>query len=208
MINIKAILSLIVTSTPSEVARKFLLNLIPGFAIEKKCKIGLFNFLNLDKLDIENSKIGNFNIIKAKKLKVFNSKLGNFNSFYNFREIILIKDSIIGSNNLIKEKTKYNKIFFMSKAQISYTKKFFLNGGLYLGPNVVFGGIGSRIISSDNTHKTIFFGNTFIGSGAIFCSGVKIGKNVTIGARTVIGRKNLCLAGKYFSKKLILIENN
>ena len=158
---IKIILSLIATSIPSEIIRKLLLNSIPGFTINKDCKIGLFNLFNLNEFNAINSKIGNFNLFKSQKLTILNSKIGNFNKLLNFKEIILIKKSIIGSNNFIKEKSKYNKKIFMKRAQISYKKKIFLNGGLYLGSNVVFGGIGTKIIQSDILSKTIFFGDTW-----------------------------------------------
>ena len=69
----------------------------------------------------------------------------------------------------------------------------------------MLGGTNTKIITNNsNKSSTIFLRNIFIGSNVIILDGVRIYKDIIVGANTLID-KNLNKSGKYFSKKLIKI---
>jgi len=202
--KIKFILLFLITLLPINTLRVFLINITTNCKI--RGKIGFFNVFFCEDIKILNSKIGSFNIFTAKILIIENSKIGSLNKIFNFRKIKIINNSIIGSYNLIKEcnELKYN--FYMSKSQVSNKMNFFLNGSLFLGKDVVFGGLESHIVKNEKKQNTIFLKNIFIGSSTIILSGIKVSSNITIGAKSIV-KKSLCKSGLYTSKKLKLISN-
>ena len=91
----------------------------------------------------------------------------------------------------------------MNNSQISSNFRLILSKNLYLGKKVVLGGINTKIIDESNgvCKSTIFFKNIFVGSNAIIKNGVRLNKDIIIGANTLI-EDDLLLSGKYFSKKI------
>ena len=183
---LKGFLSLLATCLPFNFLRIFFLNLIPGFKTNDS-KIGFCNLFLNNEFILEHSKIGNLNIILM-------------------NQIICKNKSIIGSYNKIISKLP-NSILLMEQSQISFKNIFYLSKKTIIGKNVVFGGMNSKIFFNKSSDKdTIFKENLFIGSNCIFLSGIKLEKNIIIGAGTVV-LNNLVEPGLYYSKKLAKYEN-
>lgn len=183
---LKGFLSFIATCFPFNFLRIFFLNLIPGFKIND-CKIGFCNLFLNNQIILQNSKVGNLNIILV-------------------NQIVCKNKSIIGSYNKITSKLP-NSILLMEQSQISFKNNFYLSKKTIIGKNVVFGGMNSKIFYNKSSNKdTIFKENLFIGSNCIFLSGIKIEKNIIIGAGSVV-LNNLMEPGLYYSKKLTKNEN-
>ena len=74
------------------------------------------------------------------------------------------------------------------------------------GKNVVFGGMNSKIFLNRSLEKNTSFGeNIFIGSNCIFITGIKLEKDIIIGAGSVV-LDSIIDPGLYYSKKLIRNE--
>ncbi len=193
---------------PFNILRIFFYNLISGINI-KKSYIGFFNFLIASKITIENSHIGSFNFIKIKNLNIKNSLFKNFNFLNNFKTFYINKKSIVGSFNIFNNNVYKNTFFFSNRSQISNKIFVEMNTNMILKKNIVFGGHGSKIIKNEKDKKRTFFNeNIFIGSHTIIETGVNIkSKNLTIGACTIVDF-DIHNPGKYFSKKIKLINEN
>jgi len=193
---------LLISLLPINFLKIFVYNLFKNINISYDSKIGIGIIFISKEINIINSKIGHLNYFNCKKLSVYNSKIKNKNSFININHLKLSNNAIIGSYNKIfsRKKKIYIKMF---RSQISSNFRFQLSNSLYLGKNVVLGGINSKIIDQGQGNKrTIFLENIFVGSNVVFLNGLKINKNIVIGANSLIN-KDILLSGKYFSKKLI-----
>ena len=205
---VKQFISFFISFVPNNRIKIFLLNLLPNISIDKKSKIGFGIIFSCNKIKIINSKIGNLNFIKCNYFYLIDSKIANSNIIYKINKFYVTNFSIIGSYNFIISKVSLNKIYLkMNNSQISTNFRLILSKNLYLGKQVILGGMNTKII--DDTHKafktTILLRNIFIGSNAVIKNGVKINKNIVIGANTLI-EKNLLLEGKYFSKDITNIN--
>lgn len=180
----------------------FFFNLIPGVKIVKST-IGYLNLFYCKKIFINNTNISSLNYFNAKDLRINNSKMGNINFFNNFKKILIVKKSIVGSGNFILSNFINRSIFFSVTSQISNYCFLDLNGSIILRNNVVFGGHKTMVLKqNDGFAKTFFNKNIFIGSKSLIVSGLKIKcQNSIIGACSVI-TKDLIANGKYFSKKI------
>jgi len=196
----------LITLIPINILKIFLLNLFKGININFKSKIGIGIFFNCNKINIFNSSIGHLNYFVSENIILKNSNIKNMNHFSNLKILKCQEKSIIGSYNLIKSKNEKKKGYLkLNKSQISsnFIIEFYKN--LYFGKDVVLGGTNTKIISNNlNKSSTIFLRNIFIGSNVIILDGVRIYKDIIIGANTLVD-KNLNKSGKYFSKKLIKI---
>ena len=196
----------LITLIPNNILKIFLLNLFKGININFKSKIGIGIFFNCKEISVFNSSIGHLNYFVSEIIILKNSNIKNMNHFSNLKILKCQEKSIIGSYNLIKSNNNRKKGYVkLNKSQISsnFIIEFYKN--LYFGKDVVLGGINTKIISNNlNKSSTIFLKNIFIGSNVIILDGVRIYKDIIIGANTLID-KNLNKSGKYFSKKLIKI---
>jgi hypothetical protein len=200
---IRLILFLIISLIHIKKFKLIFLNLIPGVKVLDS-KIGFLNVIYCESVEIKNSKIGSFNLFNIeKKISIKESLIFNFNCFICFKKLILYKNSIIGSYNIIFSIFPKSSIFISRNSQVSNHSFFELNGSIIFRNNVIFGGHESMLLKqNDFFEKTFFNRNIFIGSKSLIKSGSKIKcSNSTIGACTVIN-KNLDVPGKYFSKKL------
>lgn len=191
---------------PFNYLRIIFYNLAPGINI-KNSQIGFLNIFITNQISIHNSYLGNFNLIKINKLKIINSSLKNFNLLNNFYKFYINKKTIIGSYNIFNN-TKYKKNFFVAiKSQISSKIFIEMDTNIICRENVVFGGRGSKIINNrSNLKRTFFNKNIYVGSKVLITSGVSIkGCGVTIGACSVVNT-DILKPGKYFSKKIKLIN--
>lgn len=196
----------LITLIPNNISKIFLLNLFKQINISYKSKIGLGIFFNSKKIDIQNSSIGHLNFFDCEVIILRNSIIKNQNKFNNLKILKCEYRSIIGSHNLIKSinqrKKGYVKLY---KSQISSNFLFEFSKNLYFGKDVVLGGNNTKIFTDKlNKSSSIFLNNIFVGSNTIFLDGVRIYKNIIIGANSLIDR-DLNKSGKYFSKKLIKI---
>ena len=196
----------LITFIPSNILKIFLLNLFKNIEISYDSKIGIGVYFNCNKIKIINSSIGYLNFIDCKKIILKNSKIKNMNNFLNIKILKCEERSIIGSHNLIKSNNQKNKGYVkLYKSQVSsnFVIEFYKN--LYLGKDVVLGGINTKILTNNlNKSSTIFLRNIFIGSNVVILDGVRIYRDIIIGANTLVDQ-NLSTSGKYFSKKLIKI---
>ena len=182
---IKCIFGLVATAFPFNFLRIFFLNLIPGFTF-KNCYVGYFNFFLVNEFFNSNSKIGNFNFFILNKIDCSNK-------------------SIIGSYNKIFSNFQ-NSNLSMERSQISINNIFYLSKDTRIGKNVVFGGMNSKIFLNRSLEKNTSFGeNIFIGSNCIFITGIKLEKDIIIGAGSVV-LDSIIDPGLYYSKKLIRNE--
>ena len=173
------------TLFPSNFVRIFLLNLIPGFKF-KDSYVGLLNVFIADKVMIENSKIGNFNCFKVDKINCVNK-------------------SIIGSYNKILSNLQKSNLS-MDQSQISINNIFYLSKNTNIGKNVVFGGMNTKIFLNESLETNTSFGeNIFIGSNCVLVTGIKLEKNITIGAGSVV-LNSIIEPGLYYSKQLVRYE--
>ena len=198
------LLCLLISLIPINTIKILLFNFLPIISIDKKSKIGFGLILNCKKVKIINSKIGNLNFIKCNNFKLVDSKIANNNLIFKIKKFNAYNFSIVGSYNLVTSKDSFNKIYIkMNNSQISSNFRLILSKNLYLGKKVVLGGINTKIIDESNgvCKSTIFFKNIFVGSNAIIKNGVRLNKDIIIGANTLI-EDDLLLSGKYFSKKI------
>ena len=201
---IKQFIIFFISFIPKNGIKILLLNFLPNVSIDKKSRIGFGIVLNSKKIKITNSKIGNLNFIKCNCFKLINSNIANNNLIIKINKFYATNFSIIGSYNFIIAKNSLNKIYLkMDNSQISTNFRLILSKNLYLGKKVILGGMNTKIIDeTDKAFKTtIFLRNIFVGSNAIIKNGVRINKDIVIGANTLI-EKNLLLKGKYFSKEI------
>ena len=182
---IKCFFGLMATLFPFNFVRIFFLNLIPGFKF-KNSYVGILNVFIANEVIIENSKIGNFNCFKVDKINCVNK-------------------SIIGSYNKISSSLQKSYLS-MDQSQISINNIFFLSKNTHIGKNVVFGGMNTKIFLNESLEtNTSFNENIFIGSNCIFVTGIKLEKNITIGAGSVI-LNSIIEPGLYYSKQLVRNE--
>ena len=191
---------------PFNYLRILFYNLVPKISI-KKSYIGFLNIFITSKISIENSSIGSFNFVKINNFKINNSTFKNFNFLNNFDKFYINKKSIIGSSNIFNNTMYKKRFFFAFKSQISNKTFIEMDTNVILRRNVVFGGHRSKIINNGKNLKRTFFNkNVFIGSHTLIESGISIkGSNVTIGTCTVIN-DDIQNTGKYFSKKIKLLN--
>ncbi len=196
----------LITLIPNNILKIFLLNLFNNININFKSKIGIGIFFNCNKINIVNSSIGHLNYICSETIVLKNSSIKNINYFFNLKILKCQERSIIGSYNLIKSNNQRLKSYIkLNKSQISSNFNIEFSKNLYFGKDVVLGGTNTKIITNNsNKSSTIFLRNIFIGSNVIILDGVRIYKDIIVGANTLID-KNLNKSGKYFSKKLIKI---
>ena len=179
----KTIIIFIISILPSNYLRVYLLNKFEGFNDLKK--FGCFNFFIFKSIQIKKSYIGNFNFINSEKITIYKSKIGNLNNISKFKNIKINNKSIIGSRNFIKN-SRF-KSLLMNKSQISTNCYMESYGNLFIGKNVVFGGLNTKILNIDNnTENTVFKNNIFIGSNSNIKSGIKVSKDIIIGAGSYI----------------------
>ena len=94
----------------------------------------------------------------------------------------------------------------MDQSQISINNIFFLSKNTHIGKNVVFGGMNTKIFLNESLEtNTSFNENIFIGSNCVFVTGIKLEKNITIGAGSVI-LNSIIEPGLYYSKQLVRNE--
>ena len=194
----------LITLIPSNILKVFLLNLFKNIKVNYKSKIGIGIFFNCSKINMINSSIGYLNYIDCKKMILKNSKIKNMNMFVNLKILKCEDRSIIGSHNSVKSNNPKNKSYvklYRSQISSNFVIEFFKN--LYFGKDVVLGGINTKILTNNlNKSSTIFLKNIFIGSNVVILDGVRIYRDIIIGANTLVDQ-NLKKSGKYFSKKLI-----
>ena len=182
---IKCFFGLLATSFPFNFIRIFCLNLIPGFKF-KNSYVGFLNIFIAYKVLIDNSKIGNFNCLKLDKINCINK-------------------SIIGSYNKISSSFLKSNLS-MDQSQISINNIFYLSKNTYFGKNVVFGGMNTKIFLNEALETTTSFNeNIFIGSNCVLVAGIKLDRNITIGAGSVV-LNSIIEPGLYYSKLLIRNE--
>lgn len=199
------LLFLLISLIPINKIKILLFNFLPNISIDKKSKIGFGLILNCKKVKIINSKIGNFNFIKCNDFKLVDSKIANNNLIFKINKFNAYNFSIIGSHNLVISRNSFNKVYIkMDNSQISSNFRLILSKNLYLGKKVILGGMNTKIIDESNGvyRSTIFFKNIFVGSNAVIKNGVRINKDIIVGANTLI-EDDLLLSGKYFSKKIV-----
>lgn len=196
----------LITLIPMNISKIFLLNLFKNIKIDYNSKIGIGIFFNCNEINIINSSIGHFNFFDCKIIILKNSNIKNQNKFLNLKILRCEERSIIGSRNSIKSSNNKKKSYLkLYKSQISsnFVIKFYKN--LYFGKDVVLGGINTKILTNNtNKSSTIFLSNIFVGSNVIILDGVRVYRNIIIGANSLIDQ-NLNNSGKYFSKKLIKV---
>ena len=198
----------IISLIPSNKIKILLFNIFPNVSVDKNSKLGFGLILNCRKVIIINSKIGNFNFIRCNNFKLVDSKIANNNFILRINKFYACNFSIVGSHNFISPKKSNNKIYIkMDNSQISSNFRLILSKNLYLGKKVILGGMNTKIIDDiDNTYKsTIFLKNILVGSNAVIKNGVRINKDIVIGANTLI-ENHLSSSGKYFSKQISLVN--
>ena len=185
LLIIKSILGLLATSLPFNFLRIFFLNLIPGFKFK-------------------NCYVGNLNIFFTNEILIVDSKIGNFN-FIILSKISCSKKSIIGSYNKILSNFQ-NSYLSMEQSQISINNTFYLSKNTFIGKNVVFGGMNSKIFLNKSLEQNTYFGeNIFIGSNSILLTGIKLEKDIVIGAGSIV-LNSIIKPGLYYSKQLVTNE--
>ena len=199
-------IAFLITLIPVNILKIFLLNFFKNYSVNYKSKIGFGIFFHSTKIIILDSHIGHFNYFDCKTLIIRNSKIKNLNKFINLKILKCENKSIIGNGNYINSKnTKKKSYIKLYKSQISSNFIIELSKNLYLGRDVVMGGLNTKLFTNSlNKSSTIFLNNIFVGSNVVILDGVRISSNIIIGANTVLD-KNLNNSGKYFSKKLIKI---
>lgn len=202
---IKKTLFFFISLIPQNSLKIFLLNLIPNIFIDKKSKIGLAIIFDAEKIEIINSKIGNLNYFNCKYFRILNSKISNNNIFNNLYRFKAENKSIIGSHNIISGLRNNIKVYIkMNNSQISSNFRLHLSKNLYLGQKVILGGVNTKIIAQvkkDILKNTILYKNIFVGSNVVIKNGIRINKDIIIGANTLVD-KNIYQSGKYFSKRI------
>lgn len=185
IIIIKFFFALIATCFPFNFLRIFFLNLIPGFKF-KDSYVGILNIFIANEVSVDSSKIGNFNCFKLDKINCVNkSIIGSYNKI---------------SSNLLKSNLS------MDQSQISINNIFYLSKNTHIGKNVIFGGMNTKIFLNESLDTNTSFGeNIFIGSNCVFVTGIKLEKNITIGAGSVV-LNSILEPGLYYSKELVRNE--
>ena len=195
----------LISLIPSNLIKIILFNLFPNVIIDKKSKIGFGLIFKGKKIKIINSKIGNFNFINCKNFTIIDSKIANNNFFYKINKFTAKNFSIIGSHNVISSYKEHNKIYIkMKNSQISSNFRLNLTKNLFLGNKVILGGMNTKIIEDANDNpfqSTIFLKNIFVGSNVVIKNGVRVNKNIIVGANTLID-VDILSSGKYFSKNV------
>ena len=94
----------------------------------------------------------------------------------------------------------------MEQSQISINNTFYLSKNTLIGKNVVFGGMNSKIfLNKSSEQNTYFRENIFIGSNSILLTGIKLEKDIVIGAGSIV-LNSIIKPGLYYSKQLVTNE--
>lgn len=209
---------------PINVIKIFFLRLL-GHDVSFKSKIG-FSVLFVNTITIGKfAKIGNFNFIKAEELNLEkHSFIGSLNVIKGPIFIHLKSKSGISKQNKIR-RANYPITYGNSKLQLGFNSFVVSNHFLDLtksvtiGENSIIAGVNSQFWThgyyhADNGTERIRIDgeikigdNVYIGSSCIFNPGIKVNNAIHIGAGSVIS-KNLEKSGMYVNQGLRFIDNN
>lgn len=213
------IISLLISCLPFNIIRIKTYNLIFGYDIDRRSKIGMFNIIKCKKLKMVNAKIGSLNQIIVDEL-IINSKsiINKRNRIKDLNILVLESNSEIRSDNFIGAPVKgvideaidfSNQNLYIGKNSSILRKNYFdVVDEIYIGENVVFGGNGSEIWTHgfDTNRKMLkgkveFGDNIFIGSNCVFTKNISIVGGTTIGPASVI-YKSIYTPGVYSTHEM------
>ena len=151
----KTILLIFISIIPIYRIRLFLYRNIFKYKIDSSSYVGMFNILNLRRLDMEGATIGYLNFIKTDHLKMFRKSLiKKQNRIKSINELTLKNNSHIFSNNFIGGGVKgtnengfnfaLQNIILGSNSEINRGNYVDVLRPIIIGDNVVFGGEGSE----------------------------------------------------------------
>ena len=205
------IISMFSTLWPVHFLRVFFLRTLLRFKISGNSRIGFFNIFRVKSCEILNSSIGSFNIFHADSLHIYSSRIGHLNRFKFLKSVELKKGSWIKNRNSFigtrvnTEEKRQGHFTLGEESLITYSHYFDITGGIEIGENVVFGGLGTQVWSHGFDHlrnlkvSPVSMGNNiYIGSKSLILQGVIICNNVTIGAGTTVS-KRIVKSGFYIS---------
>lgn len=187
-----------------------------GYKISNQSKIGLFNYLACDLLEMHSSNIGSFNIIQCQKLDMQNSSIGKLNRIRFIKTCSLRKGSLIRSKNSIIGSFDYFSPFedvfnfeIGENSLLTSSHYFDCPGNIKIGNNVVFGGINSQVWTHGfDINRTMIVGDVtigndiYVGSGVFILQNVSICDKVILGAGTIVS-KSINEPGFYVSSALL-----
>jgi len=205
----KLFILFIISIVPVAYTKNKLYYFLFGYKIDKKSKIGFGTIINCNSVIIKNSNVGIFNYINIKNLDLDDTQIVNFNLIKDFLILECRDWSLIGSYN--KFISNNNKgVLSMSRSQFTTSHTIYINNKFILSNNVVFGGINSVINYGSEDIETKIYDNVYFGSSVIFKSGSVL-SNSLIGAGTTINKiihKNNSLIVSHLLRKLDSLENN
>jgi acetyltransferase-like isoleucine patch superfamily enzyme len=219
----KNIVSFLISITPLNVVRIFLYNILLGYKIDYKSKVGCFNIINSKSVKISNAIIGRFNYIKSDYIEMeASSNINKFNRVKNLHTLKLGERSRIFDRNFIGGSPngigvegfdfKEQKVILGKDTAVNRGNFFDVVRSITIGDNVVFGGFGAEIWTHGfETDRTMLvgaveFGNDiFIGSKCVFTKSVKVVDGVTIGPASVI-YKSISEKGVYSTHNIYKVK--
>ena len=219
----KSIVSFAISITPFNFVRIFLYNILLGYKIDYKSKIGCFNIINSKSVKMSNAKIGRFNYIKSDNIEMAaSSNINKFNRIKNLHTLKIGERSRIFDRNFIGGSPegvvidgfdfKEQKVILGKDTAVNRGNFFDVVRSIVIGNNVVFGGFGAEIWTHGfETDRTMLvgaveFGNDiFIGSKCVFTKSVKVADDVTIGPASVV-YKSISEKGIYSSHNIYKIK--
>lgn len=219
----KKILTLLFALLPSKLANLFLLLL--GHKISWKARIG-FSFLYTNKLVIkEKARIGHFNFIKVDAVNLeSHAIIRNLNILKGPFSMDMEKNSVIGKKN--KFTRGYKPISYGRSSlklgegtRVTYDNFFDLTRSVSFGANSQVAGKGSQFWTHGYVHaetgserirvdgKITIGDNVYVGTSCVFNPGVTVGSSINIGGNAVVS-KDLTKPGMYVSQPLRYIETD
>lgn len=215
--KIKLLIASIIAVMPFNRFRLFLYRLLLGYNINYNSRIGLFNIIICETVDIIDAQIGYFNYVSCQNLEMSSDSLINRqNKIMLMNEVNFYRGSCLNKKNSVvglyqEDNTEKDQCNFSlgSGSLITNNHGIDCTCDVTIGSNVVIAGSYTQIwthgfdFNRNMIVKPISIGNNvYIGSRCTITGGVNICDNAMFGAATTIS-KSINDSGFYVSSQLI-----
>lgn len=213
----RKVTAFLIAFTPFNSLRVFFYRNLLGYRIAPGCRIGMFNYINVDYCSIGRAAIGILNFIEVNELVLEDgARLSRLNRFKMFKQMRLGSGSVILSNNIffgtrrgISPFKDHENVTVGKDCIITNGHLFDLSDSINLGDNVTVGGAGCQFwthsfgLNHIKMQAPITIGDdVYFGARCIMTPGVSIVGGVSIGAGTIVS-KSILEPGFYVSSCLL-----